>query len=214
MKNTAKRRVIGQGSARRVVPVRPRHMRLRAVGGNRLAGSGGWLFLVVAAVLGCSSAEVPPAAAADRFAGTVGIVSGGRAEGYPATLRDVRVGDHGAYQRVVFDFGDSPLPGYHLEYVDKPLRQCGSGDALPVAGDGWLRVRFTPAYAHTEEEGRPTIADRNRRMASGNIRQLMLTCDFEAMVEWVIGVGSPNPFRVLELTNPSRLVVDVGVRRK
>ena len=38
---------------------------------------------------------------------------------------------------------------------------------------------------------------------------LALTCDFEAQVEWVAGLRSRRGFRVLELTQPPRLVVDV-----
>ncbi|MBA4159064.1 MAG: hypothetical protein H0X65_16535, partial [Gemmatimonadetes bacterium] len=41
------------------------------------------------------------------------------------------------------------------------------------------------------------------------LKQLTLICDFEAQVEWVLGVSSPNRFRVIELHEPARLVVDV-----
>ena len=54
-----------------------------------------------------------------------------------------------------------------------------------------------------------TVQDRNRRPNLTNLRQLVLTCDFEAQVAWVLGLGSPNPYRVMELENPARLVVDV-----
>jgi len=41
------------------------------------------------------------------------------------------------------------------------------------------------------------------------VKELISTCDFEAEVEWVAGVASPNRYRVLELRNPTRLVVDI-----
>jgi hypothetical protein len=127
---------------------------------------------------------------------------------YPARQVGLRAARHDGFERVVFEFEEGRLPGYHIEYVDRPIRQCGSGDAVAVAGDGWLEVRFEPAYAHTEE-GRPTITARSQRPNLPNLKQLELTCDFEAHVTWVLGVGSPNRYRVLELRDPARLVVDV-----
>ncbi len=87
-------------------------------------------------------------------------------------------------------------------------RKCGSGDATQVAGQGWLEVRITPAQAHTDA-GRATIAERERRLALPVLKELEQTCDFEGDVTWVLGVASPNRYRVTELTGPARLVVDV-----
>jgi hypothetical protein len=36
-----------------------------------------------------------------------------------------------------------------------------------------------------------------------------LTCDFEGKVVFVLGLVSKKPYRVVELQNPTRLVVDV-----
>jgi hypothetical protein len=131
-----------------------------------------------------------------------------RAGAYPATLVAVRTGRHEGHERVVFEFAGGAVPGYHLAYVDAPV-QCGSGDPVPVAGDAWLEVRFEPAYAHTDD-GRPTVTDRSRRVGFPNLRQLELTCDFEAHVTWVLGLASPGHFRVTALAGPARLVVDVA----
>jgi hypothetical protein len=80
-----------------------------------------------------------------------------------------------------------------------------------VAGDSWLEVRLVPADAH-DEAGRALIADRERQMSLGVLRELEQTCDFEAHVTWVLGLASPNRYRVLELQSPPRLVVDVRHR--
>ncbi|HEV3471487.1 MAG TPA: hypothetical protein VG148_19325 [Pyrinomonadaceae bacterium] len=143
----------------------------------------------------------------EDFRGTAGAVEK-ESGGEPALLRAVRTASREKFERVVFEFEGAGLPGYRVEYVDRPVRQCGSGEAVPVAGDAWLRVRLTPANAHTEA-GRPTVRDRARRLAYPNLKELKLLCDFEAEVEWVLGLASPNRYRVLELTNPARLVIDV-----
>jgi hypothetical protein len=36
-----------------------------------------------------------------------------------------------------------------------------------------------------------------------------LTCDFEAKVSFVLGLNSKKPYRVVELQNPTRLIIDV-----
>ncbi|AUX26543.1 hypothetical protein SOCEGT47_071130 [Sorangium cellulosum] len=148
------------------------------------------------------------AAGADTFEGTAGVTDKPRPDAKPSVLRDVRAAGHEHYDRVVFEFEGDTLPGYHVEYIDRPVRQCGSGEVTEVAGDGWLAVRMTPAAAHTEA-GRATIPFRERKLALGVIEELERTCDFEGEVTWVVGVSSPNRYRVLELTRPARLVIDV-----
>ena len=145
---------------------------------------------------------------APAFEGTAGITEKKRPDAPQARLSGVRTGEHEGYDRVVFEFEGSALPGYHVEYVDKPVRRCGSGEPVVVAGDAWLLVRFDPAVAH-KDKGGPTIKDRERRLKLVVARELEQTCDFEGHVEWVIGVASPGRYRVLELSGPARIVVDV-----
>ncbi len=125
-----------------------------------------------------------------------------------AIMSDVRSARHSNYDRIVFEFAGPDLPTYHIEYIDKPVRACGSGDVVPLAGDGWLEVRFSDANAHTPE-GQPTIKDRQRSPNLPIVRDLRLTCDFEAEVTWVAGVASPNRYRVIELKDPTRLAIDI-----
>ncbi len=142
------------------------------------------------------------------FKGTVGIIKNHAPEVQPLLLKDVRTGTHSGFDRVVFEFNGSTMPGYELEYIDKPVRQCGSGNTVQMAGDGWLHVKFTPANAHTEA-GKPTIAKREIYPKYPNIIDIKSICDFEAEVAWVIGVKSPKQYRILELLNPTRVVVDI-----
>lgn len=138
---------------------------------------------------------------------TAGIIDRPQPAATAATLVGVRTGNHEGFDRIVFEF-DERVPGYHTEYIDRPVRKCGSGQVTPVAGDGWLEVRMYPVNAHTEA-GRPTIAERERMPNLPVLLELELTCDFEAVVTWVLGVESPNRYRVRKLGSPPRLVVDV-----
>lgn len=142
---------------------------------------------------------------------TAGIIDRPRPDLPAARLVAVRTGIHEGFDRVVFEF-EGRVPGYHIEYIDQPVRKCGSGKVAPLAGDGWLEVRMYPANAHTEE-GQPTVADRERMPNLPVLWELELTCDFEAVVAWVLGVESPNRYQVRELSSPPRLVIDVRHNR-
>lgn len=139
---------------------------------------------------------------------TAGIVEFRPAPQAVALLTDVRAARHDGFDRIVFELGSGSAPGYHLEYIDKPVRRCGSGDVTTIAGDAWLEVRLEPANAHTPS-GAPTIADRDQTVDLKVVTELEQTCDFEAVVSWVVGVKRPNRYRVLALNDPLRLVVDV-----
>lgn len=151
----------------------------------------------------------PESVAVDTVADwTAGIVYRGDAGASSRTMRAVRVGRHEGFDRVVFEFDGAALPGYHVEYIDRPVRACGSGRTTEIAGDGWLEIRFEAAAAH-DPEGRPTVSEREQAFELPVVREVELTCDFEARVTWVVGTASPNPYRVLELGEPSRLAVDL-----
>lgn len=166
------------------------------------------------AVVAAPAPPVEPEVAADTGGTepgwTAGIVEQSPETARPATVRAVRAARNQGWDRTVWEFAGDSLPGYHLEYVDRPVRSCGSGEVVEVAGDGWLQVRLAPAQAH-DEAGRSTLGagTRSRMPNLPVLLQLEQTCDFEAVAEWVMGVAAPNRYRVLELRDPARLVVDV-----
>jgi hypothetical protein len=159
-----------------------------------------------AAAEAASPAAREAASETARFEKTAGITNVERI-GPPRLLHAVRAATAAGYDRVVFEFEDG-VPGFHLEYVDRPIRDCGAGDVKPVEGDGWLEARFFPANAHTEA-GQPTVAERELLPRLPIVREIERTCDFEAVVTWVVGTASPNRYRAFELRDPPRLVIDI-----
>jgi len=144
-------------------------------------------------------------------ASTVGASRGAATHrsGTVPILRAVRVGKQPGVDRLVFEFNTAGLPEWDVEYVDRPVRDCGSGDAVPVAGDAYLQIRFTGAQAHTEK-GESTSGPRRRPLAQPIARELVRTCDFEGEVTWVVGVARPNPYTPRTMVEPSRLVIDIA----
>ena len=126
----------------------------------------------------------------------------------PALLREIRTAEQNGFDRIVFEFEGNDIPNYNIQYTDKPVSQCGSGEAVQVAGAGKMEVKFHSANAHTEA-GQATIKDRERRLNQPILKELEITCDFEAEVAVVLGVSAPNRYRVLDLHNPTRVVIDI-----
>jgi len=145
---------------------------------------------------------------ADTAAWTAGIIDVQRPAAGAVTLVGVRAASHAGYDRVVFEFAGADRPWIHVEYVDRPVRDCGAGEVVPLAGDAWLLVRFYPMNAH-DESGQATAGPREHAFRLPIVLEAKRTCDFEAVVEYVMGVTSPNRYRVIELTGPPRVVVDV-----
>lgn len=121
-------------------------------------------------------------------------------------LRDVRVAAHADHDRVVFQF-EGPVPEYRVAFTEQ-ITECGSGNGVDLPGNSWLSVRFSPANAHTEA-GSASGAPRALPGVGPNVQALKQVCDFEAVVEWVVALDHAGQFDVLELTNPSRIAIDI-----
>lgn len=131
-----------------------------------------------------------------------------------ATLVAVRTAadSGGGFERLVLELEGATLPPYRVAYASEPPSQCGSGRPVQVEGSAVLLVHLHRTRAHAERGGEmvPTVTERDRRPGRPAMRQLTLICDFEGETEWALGLAGRRPFRVLELSSPTRLVVDVA----
>lgn len=128
----------------------------------------------------------------------------------PALLTNVRVGAHpedGGFDRIVFEF-EAGRPAGTIEYRDD-VTQCGSGMPVDPEGNATLWVHFDFTNAHNEA-GELTIDSTIVPGPGNSILEAESICDFEAVVEWAIGVDGERPFTVALLEDPSRVVIDVA----
>ncbi|MBW3573589.1 MAG: hypothetical protein KY450_01825 [Actinobacteria bacterium] len=131
-----------------------------------------------------------------------------------ALLADVRVAGQQGFDRVVFEFADSQLPGYDISYLDGPAIQDGSGEEVEVAGGSALEVRLAPASGVDLRRGtfEPTYTGQRRvRGDTEVVTEVVRIGDFEANLTWVIGLDEMVPYRVEVLSNPARVVIDLAV---
>jgi hypothetical protein len=152
-------------------------------------------------------APTPTPAPGPQDAWTASATDRVRTMNGPVVLGDLRVGVNAGFDRVVLEFEGGSVPGYRVEYTDD-ASHCGSGDAIRTAGSGMLAITLRGTQAHTEQ-GQATVSPRERRLQMPVIKEYEFSCDFEGVTQVVLGVSAANRYRVTELQNPTRLIVDV-----
>jgi hypothetical protein len=120
----------------------------------------------------------------------------------------VRTGRHAGFDRAVFELNGA-LPGYRIQYVPKVV-QDGSGLPVALAGKAFVQVVLTPTNAHLDS-GAPSWPG-PKRFSTGfpALTQVAFAGDFEGYVTFGLGIAQRSGFRVTELRNPARIVVDVA----
>jgi len=160
--------------------------------------------------------EAPALAAAPQdtiapFQGTLAATRRSRPGRPMAQVQSVRVTADAGFDRLVFEFADSVLPGYLIEYPEGPIRSCGSGDEVSLISPGRMVVRLEPAQAH-DDSGNSTIPTREWAPRLPVVQEMKVVCDFEGQVEWAIGLAARRHYRVIEMAPSAHLIVDVRHR--
>lgn len=127
-----------------------------------------------------------------------------------ALLTGVAAARHEGYDRVVFRFRNA-LPGYAVRYVERPLREDGSGRIVPIDGAFVVQIRMENALdADLEQESAPRTYTGPTRISPGTpeLRELVRTGGFEGVLTWAVGLNDRVDFRVSTLTGPPRLIID------
>lgn len=121
---------------------------------------------------------------------------------------DLRAAAHEGYDRFVVEFQGDEIPGYTIRYLDDRPIECGSGHPLMIRDDAVLELHLEPTRGYTEE-GAATVDHSAQSFGFEALKEGDVSCDFEAVFTVVLGITQRLPFRVDELSNPARLVVDV-----
>jgi hypothetical protein len=119
----------------------------------------------------------------------------------------VRSAHHPGFDRITFEFR-GPRPSHRIGYVSQ-LVEDGSGEPVHLAGGAAINVVFRGANAH-DEQGNPTVSPRRFKPGLPSLKEVAQIGDFEAVVTYGLGVDHKVPFKVLELSNPSRIAVDIS----
>jgi len=125
-------------------------------------------------------------------------------------LTDVRVAEREGFDRIVLEFTGTGLPGWAVSYVDEAVLD-GSGEVVTLAGDAILDI-YASGTTWPGSEGDYYSGPRQfEPESSGDVDDVFVAGTFEGYTQVLAGIdGAPVPFRVFALTDPSRLVVDIG----
>jgi LPXTG-motif cell wall-anchored protein len=122
-------------------------------------------------------------------------------------LVGLRAGRHATYDRVVFQL-DGPIPSYYSVRYVPVVRLDGSGQALRLRGTAFLEV-VVRAPTH-DQDYRPVLTPTRLRQDFPAMREVNAPGSFEGQTTAGIGLTQRVGFRVLELTNPTRIVIDLA----
>ena len=136
--------------------------------------------------------------------------SGGADTGPAMQLTAVRVAHQSGYDRIVFEFAPQSgstahLPAYTVsrqasaKFVKDP-----SGLPVTMRGSAGLRIVFHGASGATSYTG-----SRDLTPNLPVVQEVEQLGDFEAVLSWGAGLSQASCIRTLELSNPTRLVIDV-----
>jgi hypothetical protein len=131
--------------------------------------------------------------------------SGGIANA-PGTVAAIRVAHHDGYDRLVFEFGPSAagaVPQYELtRQSSATFIRDASGQPVKLEGSAGIRtvLRNSDIAGGVASDLKPRLPE---------IREVANIGNFERVVSYGVSLSTPACFRVLELSGPTRLVIDV-----
>jgi len=125
-------------------------------------------------------------------------------------VKIVRAGKQNDSDRVVFEFV-GPFPNYRIEYLKGRFYDGEGGrERIKSAGNLFAQVEFNMIPASDEQlkftETKGFVPKGRLRLPS--VQSVTDQGLFEGFYDFVIGMTSRKPFRVTELSNPPRLVID------
>lgn len=146
--------------------------------------------------------------------GTEDVELDGAADQETAVLDEVRIGRHDGFDRVVWEFSAGDRPRLWVEYNDEPS-EPGSGEPVEVPGATALQVTASTATDYGAELYAPDHEpydgpERVEGADTERVTEAVALGDFEATMQWAVGVDAEQPFRVEVLEDPLRVVLDVG----
>ena len=123
-------------------------------------------------------------------------------------IMDVRAGTHPGFDRVVFEFSGA-IPEFNLESVKRPFSRDASGLPLVVEGNAFWRLTMHGATKLSPSGGISYTGPTNFEVRYPQLVDLVEGGDFEAVSTWYLGLQANSCVRVLKLSGPGRLVIDI-----
>jgi len=141
-----------------------------------------------------------PAGQPNSSPGVTGHQAGSTSPAEPAILTAIRVAEHGAYDRAVFQFANG-IPRYSAGYVSA-VSQDAKGTPVPLPGRSFLQLAFNAA-ATAKSAGPGTISP-----YFPTLLEISAAGDFEGHLRFGLGLAGRGGYRIYTLTHPGRVVIE------
>ena len=122
---------------------------------------------------------------------------------------DVRVGTHGTYDRIVFEYAEAGTPAFMTQHATPPFTKDPSGLPITVNGSNVLEIALNGATKLADDGTLTYTGPTNFEPGFPQLVQLVERGDFEAVNTWYLGLDGGDCLRAAVLTDPSRIVIDV-----
>lgn len=132
-------------------------------------------------------------------------------------LTEVRVAGQFGFDRVVFEFTphegqEAKVPFWKVAPTEPPLLEDPTGDELDVEGDAFLEaIIWASGVDLSGEEVREvyTGPESIEPPDTEVVEEVRLGGDFENVMTWFVGTTEAACFKVTELDDPVRIVLDL-----
>lgn len=126
---------------------------------------------------------------------------------YASGICKIRVSQNKNFDRVVFEF-DSGKPKYVIQYLpSNTYRDEGGERKITIAGNHFLMLHIYN-FAVGDEMPCKIKTYPKKILNFPTLIQFKQEGWFEGIMDYLIGVKDKKPFRVIELRNPTRVVID------
>jgi len=167
--------------------------RLKLAAFATLAAAAGALML--SGAIQASAEDLGPFTCSNRAGGVAGA---------SGTVSAIRIAHHDGYDRLVIGFATSnSMPQYQLtRQASSTFVRDASGQPVALEGSAGIRavLQNSDIVSGLASDFKPRLPE---------IREVANIGDFERVVSYGIGLKTAACFRVLELSGPTRLVIDV-----
>jgi hypothetical protein len=123
----------------------------------------------------------------------------------PPVLKEVRVAKNKGFDRVVFEF-TGEMPDFQIEYTKPPIMGTGE-DVIKVVGKYFVEINLQMLVFPEDENFKyKPIEQANLKLPV--VSEVQEIEWFEGVRPFAIGLKSKKGFRIQQLKNPTRLVID------
>jgi hypothetical protein len=120
---------------------------------------------------------------------------------------NLRVSEHSGFDRIVIDV-KGRRPSFKIRYVAQ-LTYDGSGNPVPLKGKRKLALVLDPARAHNNAGENLYVGPQLKQYHLPTLRGVAFTGDFEGVVSFGFTARNKKGYRIFELINPTRVVIDL-----